>query len=93
MHYQLFHPPDFLRTPRRGGTREQARKSALKSSLGPPLTLASAAVPGVSLIVYCCGCGHQVELDPAEQAERKGLVCSACGGRDIDMVVSGTERR
>jgi hypothetical protein len=50
-----------------------------------------------------CGarpCGQQVEPDPAEQAERYGaqtavpewrerLVCSACGSRNIDMVVSG----
>lgn len=42
--------------------------------------------------------------DPAEMAERYGaemtvpdlharLVCSECGGRRVDMVVSGTERR
>jgi len=48
----------------------------------------------------CKACRHRVEPDPAEQAERYGaevpvlkwrerLVCSACGSRDIDMVVSG----
>jgi len=48
--------------------------------------------------------GDQVEPDPAEQAERDGagtpipdwrerLVCSGCGSRNIDMVVTGTERR
>ena len=45
---------------------------------------------------------HQVEPDPAEMAERYGadtsildwrerLVCSECGSREVDMVVSGTE--
>jgi hypothetical protein len=49
-------------------------------------------------------CGHKVELDPAEMAARYGadtpvpdwrerLVCSGCGGRQADMVVTGTERR
>jgi hypothetical protein len=49
-------------------------------------------------------CGHRIEPDPAEMAERYGakttisewrerLVCSACGSRDVDMVVTGTERR
>jgi hypothetical protein len=48
--------------------------------------------------------GHQVEPDPAEMAERYGagtsvldwrdrLVCSRCGSRALDMVVTGTERR
>jgi hypothetical protein len=46
---------------------------------------------------------HQVEPDPAELVEwhgadtpvvdwRERLVCSKCGGRDIDFVVSGTSR-
>jgi hypothetical protein len=50
------------------------------------------------------GRGHKVEPDPAQLAERYGddipvldwrerLVCSNCGGRDVDTVVSGTERR
>jgi len=45
-----------------------------------------------------------VEPDPAEMAQRYGaemtvpewrdrLVCSRCAGRQVDMVVSGTERR
>jgi len=48
-------------------------------------------------------CGHQVEADPAERAERSGaemtvpewrerLVCSKCGSREIDMVVTGSKR-
>jgi hypothetical protein len=54
--------------------------------------------------VWCKACQHQVEPDPALMAERYGagtavldwrvrLVCSRCGGREIDMVVSGTEPR
>ena len=46
----------------------------------------------------------RAEPDPAEMAERYGaetsvpewrdrLVCSECGSRNIDMVVTGTERR
>jgi hypothetical protein len=72
--------------------------------LGPPMTLGNAAAARVRLIVWCKACQHQVEPDPAEMAERYGadtavldwrdrLVCSQCGGRQIDMAVSGTERR
>jgi DNA-directed RNA polymerase subunit RPC12/RpoP len=54
--------------------------------------------------VWCKACGHQVEPDPAEQAERYGaettlidwharLSCSKCGSRQIDMVVTGARRR
>lgn len=68
------------------------------------MTLGVAAAAGVRLIVWCKECQHQVEPDPAEQARRYGegtavldwrdwLVCSRCGGREIDMVVSGTSRR
>jgi hypothetical protein len=75
----------------------------MKSEPGPPMTLGSAAVAGVRLIVWCWDCSHQVEPDPAEQAQRYGaettvldwrerLVCSKCGSRHIDMVVSGTKR-
>jgi hypothetical protein len=64
----------------------------------------TAAAARVRLIVWCKACHHQVEPDPAEMEERYGagtavldwrdrLVCSHCGGRQIDMVVSGTERR
>jgi hypothetical protein len=66
------------------------------------MTLGGAA--GVRLIAWCKSCQHQVEPDPAEMAARYGaetsvlewrgrLVCSRCGGREVDMVVSGTERR
>jgi Zn finger protein HypA/HybF involved in hydrogenase expression len=68
------------------------------------MTLGNAAAARVRLIVWCKDCQHQVEPDPAEMAARYGariavldwrerLVCSRCGSRDVDMVVSGTERR
>jgi hypothetical protein len=55
------------------------------------------------LIVCCKDCSHQVEPDPAETAARYGaetsviewrgrLVCSRCGGREVDMVVTGQRR-
>ena len=52
---------------------------------GPPMTLGNAAKAGVRLIVWCKTC-RQVP----EWRER---VCSRCGSREIDMVVTGTERR
>jgi hypothetical protein len=68
------------------------------------MTLGAAGAAGVRLIVWCCNCTHQVEPDPNEMAARYGaetpvldwrerLVCSRCGGRQVDMVVSGTRRR
>jgi hypothetical protein len=73
----------------------------MKSEPGPPMTLGAAAQ--VRLIVWCKACQHQVEPDPAEMAARYGaetpvldwrgkLVCSRCGARQADMVVSGTKR-
>ena len=67
------------------------------------MTLGNAAAAQVRLIVWCLDCRHQVEPDPAEMAERYGaemtvpywharLVCSECGSRRVDMVVTGTER-
>jgi hypothetical protein len=64
------------------------------------MTLGNAAAARVRLIVWCKTCGHRVEPDSGEQAQRYGvetavpewrerLVCSACGSRDADMVVSG----
>jgi hypothetical protein len=75
----------------------------LKSEPGRPATLGSSAAAGVCLMVSCKVCRHRVELDPAEQAQRYGaeltvpdwherLVCSKCGSREIDMVVSGEQR-
>jgi Zn finger protein HypA/HybF involved in hydrogenase expression len=68
------------------------------------MTLGSAAAARVRLIVWCRECSHQVEPNPAEMFTRYGaettlidwrgrLICSKCGSREIDMVVSGTERR
>ena len=76
----------------------------MNSYTGPPMTLGNAAKAGVRLVVWGKTCQHQVEPDPAEQVERCGaevpvpewrerLVCSKCGSRDVDMVVTGTERR
>ena len=75
----------------------------MKSVAGPPMTLGAAATAGVRLIIWCKECQHQVEPDPAEHARRYGaetsvldwrekLVCSRCGGRQVDMVVTGTRR-
>jgi len=70
---------------------------------GPPMTLGNAAAARVRLVVWCKSCGYQSEPDPAEQARwygaetpvlkwRARLVCSRCGGRDIDMVCTGERR-
>ena len=64
------------------------------------MTLGNAAAAGVPLIVWCWDCGYQVEPDPAELARRysdqttviewpERLVCSRCGRREVDIVVSG----
>jgi hypothetical protein len=65
--------------------------------------IGAAAAAGVRLIVWCRACRRQIEPDPAELAERYGagiavldwkarLVCSGCGSREVDMVVTGTKR-
>ena len=75
----------------------------MKPYRGPPATLGSTAAAQARLIVWCRDCRHQVEPDPAEMAERYGaettvpdwrrrLVCSQCGSRNVDMVVTGTTR-
>jgi hypothetical protein len=63
------------------------------------MTLGNAAAARVRLIVWCKGCGHQVEPDPVEIAERYGadhvpewherFICSSCGSRNVDIVVTG----
>jgi len=106
--------PRFQKTPTAGGilvtegaavgSHSQKAPPRAKSERGPPMTLGSVAKAGLRLIVWCRGCHHQVEPDPAQLAERYGaethvldwhtrLVCSKCGGRDVDFVVSGTKRR
>jgi hypothetical protein len=69
------------------------------------MTLGNAAAAMVRLIVWCRGCGRQVEPDPGEMAERYSaqtttvidwharLTCCGCGSRQVDFVVTGTERR
>ena len=75
----------------------------MKPYQGPPMTLGNAATATVRLIVWCLDCDHRAEPDPAEQAQRycaetsvldwrARLLCSQCGSRKIDMVVTGTER-
>ena len=87
-----------------GVTAGNVKGRRVKSEPGPPMTLGNTANAKVRLIVWCKTCGHQVEPDPAEMAARYGantsvldwrkrLVCSGCGGRPVDMVVTGTERR
>jgi hypothetical protein len=44
----------------------------MKSLPGGRMTLGSAAAAQVRLIVWCEGCGHQDEPDPAEMAARYG---------------------
>jgi hypothetical protein len=67
------------------------------------MTLGNAAAAHVRLVVWCKDCGHQVEPDPVEQAQRYGadtpvldwrerLICSKCRSREIDMVATGTRR-
>jgi len=73
----------------------------MKSEPGAPMTLG--AVVAAGLIVWYRECGHEVEPDPAEMAARYGaetpepdwrerLVCSKCGSREIDIVVTGERR-
>jgi hypothetical protein len=70
---------------------------------GPPATLGSAAAAQARIVVWGRGCRHRVEPDPAELARRYGadtpvpewhrrLVCSRCGGREIDFVLTGARR-
>jgi hypothetical protein len=65
------------------------------------MTLGNAAAAMVRLIVWCKDCWPKVEADPTEMAARYGaemavldwrerLVCSQCGSRAVDMVVTGT---
>jgi hypothetical protein len=75
----------------------------MKSRPGPPMTFGNAAAARVRLIVWCKPCGQRVEPDAAEMAERycdaavlewhDRLICSRCGSRNVDMVVTGIGRR
>ena len=75
----------------------------MKPYRGPPMTLGAAAVAHIRLVVWCRECSHRAEPDPAEMAERYGaemavldwgkrLVCSRCGSRKVDFVLTGARR-
>jgi hypothetical protein len=75
----------------------------MKPYRGPPATLGSTAVAQVQIIIWCKACRHTAEPDATEQAERYGaetsipdwasrLVCSRCGGRAVDFVLTGATR-
>lgn len=68
-----------------------------------PLTLGKAAEGKTRLIVWCKRCQHRIEPDPAELVAQHGeaptviewaarLVCSRCGAREADFVVTGARR-
>jgi hypothetical protein len=57
----------------------------------------------VRLTVWSKDCGYQVDADPVAMPARYGvntsvlewhkrLVCTQCGGREVDMVLTGTKR-
>ena len=75
----------------------------MKAYTGMLATLGSTAAAAVRLIVWCTACRHRVEPDPAEMAARYGaemtvpewhkrLVCSQCGSKAIDFVLTGDRR-
>src|SRR4051812_47558347 len=64
-----------------------------------PATLGSTARAGLLLRTWCNGCGRIVDIAPAQQVAGCGadlpfpewaarLVCSQCGSRAVDFVVS-----
>jgi hypothetical protein len=80
--------------PRRG------RRQELDSQA---ITLGKAATTHMRLITWCKTCGHQVELNMAEEVARYGeattivdrvrrLQCPACGGRNSDFMISAKAR-
>jgi hypothetical protein len=75
-----------------------------RSSPGQPATLESTLRAHLALIVNCHHCHRQVRPDVAELVARYGpdltlpdrgarLVCSVCGSREVDFVVSGSGGR
>jgi hypothetical protein len=71
---------------------------------GPPMTLGNAATAKVRFIVWCLDCQHQVEPDPAEMVARYDAETPVLDWREparlfslwqseVDMLVTGTERR
>jgi hypothetical protein len=68
------------------------------------MMLGTAAAARVRLILWCEECEHQVEPNPPRwllgvgagtrpQLARERLVCSRCGGRQVDTMVTETELR
>ena len=64
-----------------------------------PATLGTTANAHLLLRVWCKDCRHEVDLDPADLAERYGadlpvpewaarLACSQCGSRQVDFIVT-----
>jgi hypothetical protein len=65
-----------------------------------PMALGQALAAQVRLMVWCKACGHPAEPPVADQVARYSgdttvidwtsrLRCTACGGREVDFVVSG----
>jgi len=86
-----------------GQGKATARTRIMNSYSGPPATLGSTAAAGARLIVWCRACNHRIEPDPAVMDQRYGadtavrdwhkrLICSRCGGREIDFVLTGARR-
>jgi hypothetical protein len=72
----------------------------MKSYHGPPATLGGTAAAQGRIIVWCGDRRHRAEPDPAALARRYGantpipewhkrLVCSRCGSRAVDFVLTG----
>ena len=75
----------------------------VKSAPSRPATLGGSAAAGVRIVVWCRSYHHQVEPDAVEMARHYGadvsvldwkerLVCSKCGGRAVDVVLTGSRR-
>jgi hypothetical protein len=67
------------------------------------LTLGQGLAAKVRLIVWCKSCGHRAEPEVAEQVAQHGsvmtvidwaarIICTRCGERSADFVVSGARR-
>ena len=74
------------------------RRKGFESESGPA-TLGTTARAHLLLRVWCNNCRRILDVDPAAQAERHGadlaldvwrerLVCSKCGSRAVDFVVT-----
>jgi hypothetical protein len=61
-------PPPRQYSPPRGSARQRWARGGIME--GPPATLGSTAAAVARLIVWCRACGHQVEPDAGEQAQR-----------------------